>query len=227
MNIFYDYEDFFGKSEASYLSRNLCELFDLSGVIRRKLGKQGYLLDNYLCWLMEAASAKKLFVAAEAGFQSCRELRELCKSIMREESACAEHPLYEKAKEYIAVHPFSYQETHTSLSLYCMALSGDFLEYAADKYADTLKEAIRMVIDIVNIRDLYRQICVLLGHEDEMERLNLLFRQRFLSVAPMAGFIQGMTDDLLQELTSRDVETSKLTVQLWLDENTAAPGTEK
>ena len=52
----------------------------------------------------------------------------------------------------------------------------------------------------------------------EMEKLNLLLRQRFLIVTPMAGFLQGITNDLLEDLTERDVETGKQAVRLWLEE---------
>jgi len=38
---------------------------------------------------------------------------------------------------------------------------------------------------------LYRKISAMLGGEDEMERLNLLLRQRFLIVTPMAGVPAG------------------------------------
>jgi len=121
-------------------------------------------------------------------------------------------------KEYIDSHPLEYLEVPTKQSLYCIALSGDFLELAAAEYYQRQKEKQREVFDIVYLRDLYRKISAMLGGEDEMERLNLLLRQRFLIVTPMAGFLQGLTNDLLYCLTHRDVETSRLAAQLWLEE---------
>ena len=50
-----------------------------------------------------------------------------------------------------------------------------------------------------------------------MEHLNLLLRQRFLIITPMEGFQQGLTNDLLYSLTSRDIETGRLAVHLWLE----------
>jgi len=47
-----------------------------------------------------------------------------------------------------------------------------------------------------------------------MERLNLLIRQRFLIVTPMAAFLQGLTTDLLLNLTCRDPESDKQIFQL-------------
>jgi hypothetical protein len=64
---------------------------------------------------------------------------------------------------------------------------------------------------------LYRTLTAILGDEEDLERLNLLLRQRFLLVTPMAGFLQGLTNDLIYYLTSRDIETSRLAVQLWLE----------
>jgi hypothetical protein len=65
---------------------------------------------------------------------------------------------------------------------------------------------------------MYRKIGAILGNEEPLEQLNLLLHQRFLIVTPMDGFLQGLTNDLLYSLTSRDVETSRLAVQLRLEE---------
>ena len=54
-----------------------------------------------------------------------------------------------------------------------------------------------------------------------MERLNLLIRQRFLLVSPMAAFLQGLTTDLLLNLTCRDPESSKQLFQLVIGDETA------
>lgn len=50
-----------------------------------------------------------------------------------------------------------------------------------------------------------------------MEKLNLLIRQRFQVTTAMSGFLQGVTNSLLYELTERDTETNKTVLQLWLD----------
>ncbi|MEA4954376.1 MAG: hypothetical protein VB096_02510 [Pseudoflavonifractor sp.] len=70
------------------------------------------------------------------------------------------------------------------------------------------------LLDIVRLRDLYRTLTALLGSEYELERLNLLLRQRFLIVTPMSAFLQRLTNDLLYSLVSRDIETGKQAVQL-------------
>ncbi len=69
------------------------------------------------------------------------------------------------------------------------------------------------------MRDLYRTLTAILGGEDELEHLNLLLRQRFLIATPMAAYLQGLTNDLLYSLTSRDIETGRLAVQLWMEKN--------
>lgn len=115
-------------------------------------------------------------------------------------------------------HPLSYLETHTKLNLFCIALMDSFLEYAAGQADKEQKERLQSIFDIVYFRDLYRQITALIGGEEKMERINLLFRQRFLIVTPMAGFMQGMTNDLLYSLIERDSQTNQLAVSLWLNE---------
>lgn len=131
---------------------------------------------------------------------------------------CVDHPLYEKFEAYISGHPLPYQERVTKLNLYCVALAGDYLEYAAGKYRQEQKETLQKTLDIIRLRDLYRTLTAILGGEDELEHMNLLLRQRFMFVTPMAAYLQGLINDLLYSLTSRDIETGRLTVQLWLEE---------
>ena len=68
MNTFWDYEDIFGKAETTHLNRTMDEFLELAGSIRRRLGKQGYLLDKYISIILEAASVTLLYDAAERGF---------------------------------------------------------------------------------------------------------------------------------------------------------------
>ena len=193
----------------------LCELVV---AVRNRLGEKRYLMDNYLSFLLQGANAVPISNAADKGFHLTSELNFLCQSVMKGKADYAEHPLYDKVKEYIETHPLSYLETHTKLNLYCISLMDSFLEYAAGQADKEQKERLRCIFDIVDFRDLYREITALIGGEEKMERINLLFRQRFLIVTPMAGFMQGMTNDFLYLLTERDSQTNQLAVSLWLNE---------
>lgn len=193
MNIFCGYEDIFGKAETTHLNRTLEEFCALSESIRRRLEHKAYLLDQYLTMLLEGAEATKLFTAAEKGLYAMNDLLQLCRLVMAGKDDPEEHPLFETVREYIHSHPLRCQEEATKQALYCVALAGCFVEHAAKEYWRTLKEAQRASYDIVELRDLYRKISVILNSEDDMERLILLFRQRFLMVPAMAGYLQGMT----------------------------------
>ena len=125
--------------------------------------------------------------------------------------------MYEPVKEYIDTHPLPYQEHVTKVNLYCIGLADTFLNYAIPTFTDEGTEAIRRGIDIVSLHERYRQIGNLLGSENQMERLNLLIRQRFQVTNAMAGFLQGVTNSLLYALTERDTETNRTALQLWLD----------
>ena len=130
MNIFYEYEGIFGKAETAHLERTLQEFFELADAMRRRLGKQGYLLDEYISIILKGANATLAQSAAEDGFAASSELRYLCMDIMDGKADCANHPLYEKFQAYITGHPLPYRERVTKLNLYCIALAGDYLEYA-------------------------------------------------------------------------------------------------
>jgi hypothetical protein len=81
VNTFYEYEAIIGKAETAYWnarSRNSSNL----AAVRRKLGKQDYLLDKYISMILEGANATLLYSAAESGFTLSSELRHLCLAVM-------------------------------------------------------------------------------------------------------------------------------------------------
>ena len=220
LNTFFEYEGIIGKAETAHLDRALREFFELAAAIRRGLGKQGYLLDKYVSCVLEAANATLLFSSADDGFQTFSDLRNLCLEIMDGKTDNKGHSLYEKIKEHIGAHPLAHQERYTKLSVYCVALAGDFLEYAAERFALEQRKEAPPTFDMAYLRDLYRQISTIIGGEEQLERLNLLIRQRFMLVTPMAGFLQGMADDLLHDLVYRDAESSRQVFQLLMDSET-------
>ena len=207
MNIYYDYEGILGKPQQAHLRNTLEEILKLARAIRNQLGRRGYLLDKYLHDLLTALNSKLAYDAADSGFQITSELLHLCNKLTRGEPV----------KEYIGSHPLPYQEHVTKVNLYCIGLADTFLGYAISAFIDEGTEAIRRGIDIVALHDRYRKISSILGNEDQMEKLNLLIRQRFQVTTAMAGFLQGVTNSLLYALTERDTETNKTVLQLWLD----------
>ena len=218
MNTFFEYTGITGKARAENLNRTLWEFLELAGAIRRELGKQAYLLDKYISCVLEGASVTPLCTAAERGFHVSSELRGLCHAVMGGKSDYKEHPMYERVKEHIKTNPLGYQESTTRQDIYYATLTGDFLEYAAEKFAREQYKVVGAAFDIIYLRNLYREISTIIGGEEQMERLNMLLRHRFLFVTPMAGFMQGLTNSLLYSLIARDAETSKLVFQLMLEQ---------
>jgi hypothetical protein len=210
-----------GDAPIEHLNHSFEELIGQSCEIRTKLGNQAYLLDKYLSYLFESTNRTQVYVAASDGFDTAGELNGLCYSVIRDDPKYKDHPFYEQVKAYIDAHPLKHQEPHTKVPIYCSALAGDFLKYSAEKYFDKIKSDSVSVLDICNLCDLYDKICGLLGSEETMENLNLLFQQRFLITTAMAAFLQGMTNQLLYSLTYRDRESSKQIFQLILDERTS------
>lgn len=217
MNIYYDYEEILGKPQQAHLRNTLEEIFELARAIRNQLGKQAYLLDKYLHDLLSAINSTLAYEAADIGFQITSELLHLCNKLTRGEPVEKDHPLYEPVKEYIDSHPLPCQEHTTKVNLYCIGLADTFLSYAIPSFMDDGTEAIRREIDMVALHDRFRQIGSILGSENQMEKLNLLIRQRFQVTTAMSGFLQGVTNSLLYALTERDTETNKTVLQLWLD----------
>ncbi len=217
MNVFNSMEGILGDTSTQHLQRTFAQFIEQSRLIRSRLGKQAYLFDQYLNLLLESANAELAYDAASRGFDGESPIIRMCVEILRHKPQDTENPLYDIMESYIDANPLPYQEDGTKQSIYCSMLSGELLDGAVKLFEEELTEKFRAVVDIVDLRDLYRKICAILGSEDEMEKLHLLFRQRFLIATPIAIFMQGVTNQLMYSLLHRDRETSKQVFQLILD----------
>lgn len=223
MNAFNSMEGILGDTRTQHLKRAFAEFLEQSRLVRDKLGKQAYLFDQYLSILLEAANCTLAYDAAGRGFDGEAPMFRICLEILRHKPKDTENPIYDTMKAYIGANPLPYQEDGTKRAVYCALLSGELLESVVKLFEEELTDRFREVVDIVDLRDLYRKICAILGSEDEMEKLHLLFRQRFLIATPVAIFTQGAANQLMYSLLHRDRETSRQVFQLILDEMLCVP----
>ncbi len=223
MNVFNSMEGILGDTGTEHLKRTFAEFLEQSRLIRDRLGKQAYLLDQYLSLLLEAANAELAYDAASRGFDGESPILRMCMEILRHKPKDTENPLYDIMKSYIDANPLPYQEDGTKQAIYCSMLSGDFLETAVRLFNEEIANRFRAVVDIADLQNLYRKLSTILGGEDELEKLHILFRQRFLIATPVAIFMQGTTNQLLYFLLHRDKETSKQVFQLILDGTLCIP----
>lgn len=115
-----------------------------------------------------------------------------------------------------------YQDRYTQLCLLFFSLADELVAYNTARFVEDKDAALNGVVDEIRLQELYNQISHLAG-EAMMEELNLRLKQRFL-IAPLAVvFAQGLTDDLLNRLISRDQETSKQMFQLLMDSLSDTP----
>lgn len=218
MNIFYDKEGILGKQGLTYLKNINEEFFETASSIRKRLETKAYFLDKYLYDLLYALSNTLAYDAADSGFIKSNELTHLCRDIIDGHHECKEHPYYQTVKNYIQEHPLPFQERSTKLEYYFVKLADGYFEQCAPPYFSEIYLHVREDLDIVYLHELYRNICDILGCENDMEKLNLLLRQRYMTTTAMADFAQGLTDSLIYSLTYRDEETSKPVIQLILEE---------
>jgi hypothetical protein len=218
MNIFENESGFLGDASVKHLKISFVEFIKQAAEIRTKLGKQGYLLDKYLSYLFETSNEILAYEAASEGFETGGILNGLCSGILSGDPKNTDHPFYNEVKTYIEAHPLRSQERATKVSIYCSVLIEPCLGSMSKEYYERIESSAHDVLDVSDFRKLYDRIVEVLGDEEAMKNLNLLFRQRFLIVTAMAAFLQGITNDLLYSLTYRDSESSKQIFQLLLDE---------
>lgn len=222
MNIFHNESDIFGDYRSEDLQNLLHEFLSQACKIRERLGKQAHLLDKYLSYLLESSNHQLAYNAASDGFEYGSMLHLMCAGILRGESQDAD-PFFLQAKAYIEAHPLPFLERPTQIAFYCVSLAGPFVKGSCQSYFQQLSVEAGTILDIFDLNDLYEKICVILDGTEDMDKLNLLFRKRFLIAPAMSVFLQGMTNQLLYALTLRDSETSKQVFQLLLADPKLSP----
>lgn len=218
MNIFEHKASLLGGQEIEIYGDSLLALLRLAKQIQQKLGKKGYLLDNYLSLFFEGVSASLSYEAANDGFMGCGEFQSLCLHVLNGTEPDKPHPLYQHILETYQMQKknLSYEDCNTQLYMLLVLLEDELQAYATECY---IKEQVKIVdnmIDFFQLKELYCQISQLVG-EQFMHELNLRLKKRFL-LAPIATvFIQGFTDELIDRLRCRDPESCKQIFQLIMD----------
>jgi hypothetical protein len=189
-------------------------LFWEAGKLRARLGKQAHLLDEYLASLMEAVNKTSAYDAATDGFECISGLREMCRDVIRGEKKDINRPFYEQVKDLIETDPLNCHEVQTKISLYTLLLSGNYIEAMAERFRKKLKSELLEELDLVNFQKLRDRLCGEFGGTEEIDRIDQLFCRSFMTVSPLACWLQGSADALLGDLISRDRESGKLNFQL-------------
>ena len=219
MNVFNRESVFLGEQPFDALSEATKEIFKLAREIKRTLGEQGYLLDNYLSMVFESANDCLAHDAAMTGFDEFSHLFGICSATgCKRFEGKKDHPFYERAKKYIEAHPLKFQEECTSRDIYCAALADEFITLTVRKFIEKQKDNLREVFEAVQLQEYHSKIAYLVG-EEKISRLGELLKIRFLIARPVNIFLQAMTNQLLYCLTHRDKETSKQVFQLILDKD--------
>lgn len=218
MNIFEKETGFIGDAPLEHLKKGWDDFWLQARSIRKQLGMKVYLFDNYLELLFNSVNNILAQDAAGEGFDKLTKQRGLLAEICEGKTDSQNHALYEKAKVCIDEFVVGYQERTTQHSLYMVGFTNDALEYETNVYIKNGTDDFSGDIDFIKINNLYGKICIQLGGEEQMEKLNFLFKQRFILVSPMMMFLQGFNNDLIYILTHRDDETHQQVFQLFLED---------
>lgn len=187
-------------------------------ILRHRLGNEAHLLDQYLSCLTRATNLILAYEAATEGFESLSELREICRDIIHNQKKDTVRTFYQKAKNFIAVHPLACRDPQTQISLYTILLSASYLEIVADQYCHSRTLIFDEEFDFSAFKKLHEDICNQLGEEMALEKIDEFFQSSFMMLSPMSCWLQGAWDSLLVDLTSWDAESHKLIAQLLIED---------
>jgi hypothetical protein len=214
MNGYKNVDDFIGDVSVKNMRCSMEVLFWEAGKLRAQLGKQAHLLDEYLASLMEAVNKTSAYDAATDGFECISGLREMCRDVIRGEKRDINRTFYEQVKDFIETDPLNCHEVQTKISIYTLLLSGNYIETMAEQFIKKLKSDLMEELDLVRLQKLHSELCEQLSGTEELDRIDQLFCRSFMTVSPLACWLQGSADALLGDLISRDRESSCLNFQL-------------
>ena len=219
MNIFSHDASFLGSLDNSVTEDSLLSIFRLAAQVKQQLGKQGYLLDSYLSMLFEGFAEQLVYDSADEGFITGGSLQGILFDALDNKKPDSPHPLYLLAEEFYQQHThcFQWQERSTNQGLLTLFLADKILLQLTASFLEEQTEHLHKTIDIIRLQQLYDQIAYVVG-EASMVKLNEQLCRRFL-LSPLAlVYAQGLTDDLLFKMISRDAETSKQIFQLFMEQ---------
>lgn len=217
MNNFNSMDDFIENVSVKDMRCSMEALFSEVGKLRARLGSKAYLLDQYIATLMKAVNRTSAYDAATSGFECISELRGICRDVICREKENMDRPFYEQAEDFIETNPLNCREVSTRISLYTVLLLGNYMETMAERFRKELESDLLEEFDLADFQKLRDRLYDELGGTKEMDRADRLFRQSFMTVSPLACWLQGIADALLGDLISRDRESSRFILQLLLD----------
>jgi len=219
LNKYKTYMDFLGTDDPLQLRPNTDGWIPIAKDIRGKLGAKAYLLDNYLGFVFEGLHHVSARDAAEDGDNASTLLWNAIRYVMTgDEEQGNKNPLYQQAKEYVDAHPLPYREELTQHNIYYIVLANILPIHQLPQYLHRVRPPVAKM-DIVRLRELYREIGMLLGDFDPMEQLGESIQASFQVTDASHIYMQGTVEALLYSLTYRDNETSKQVFQLMLEQS--------
>lgn len=216
MNIFENQEIFFGQLPLARLADAYLDFFKLAGDIRSRLGRKTYLLDNYIAQLFDAIEEAYSSPTQLGGSESIASLYSICQA-SRHPDRHLPHPFFNQARDFIRSHPLDFADKSTKTWLYVTILANAYITASAEAYREEFNTIMDKHLDRGEFNNTYRKITDLLGSEEQLEQLNLLFKARFLAVPAQSAFYHNINNELIEALTPRDPETSLQIFQLLLN----------
>lgn len=220
VNQFSELSSIFGPAEAKPPA--LREFLDQARSIRDRLGGEKSLLGRYLSELFQVLNQKFVYDAAAEGFSAGGVLGKMCAGVLEENPEHAGHPFYGRLCGYILAHPLPGQDEYTKIHTYCALLNDEYLLSTSGRYLKKLAAESDFDMDMPELRELSESIRAKLGGEEEMERLNTLFRRKFILTGILDAFRQGVADQLVCSLLTQSEDASKTVFELLLENGVGA-----
>lgn len=216
MNIFIEAQKFYVRTQLHTLIDADARLLSLASEIRRKLGERAFKFDEYLTTILSAANLRSVQQAFEDADEDFSALRRVCVDIIDDKHELCGHAYYPALKACIDEYRPRLQDRYTLVSMACAAAAPLLMERMARKHFDGLEDAFRGLTDIVELRQLYRELTYAAGEQD-VDRLNELIQRRFFIAAAGDAYLQALTEQYLLELLHHDKESGRRVIQIMLD----------
>jgi len=196
------------------------ELLRLVRTWRERLGEKCGVLDNYLAGVLKAVSdTTNTFDTGQEGFEEAlRPLRGMLRQIKEgKEEDARQHPFYPQVKAYMDAHPFPHDDLY--YSTYCVGLFGEYLAFMVNEYVDGCNEKFKERLEehgVLQLREALLSSAAGIT-ADELKYLHNLISRVLFWTAPSNVFMQGMADQLMVSLISRDENSGRFVFQRLID----------
>lgn len=218
MNDFQNAQFLCGNISGWHFSDQFRQVFDSSNRLKKFLGKEEHLIDEYLSEIFKALSLIDIDLAKVKAEKYCSDVLNTCRRILKGDKVAKLSQIYINAKKCISKHEIECEDIDTKVYFYASKILVDSLKQATEDFISEVSENISKHVNFDLINAKYTRICYNLGSQ-KIDFLSGLIDELFILSPVSLIFSQVIMSNVAQFMSYHCANDNKQLFQLFLPNN--------